>query len=236
MLLVYAFACHSGAAPHAVFKSGPNAILHGVVTGTVRVWGPAGTVERVATPGPDGTTLLGEAGPLWLVETELPAVKKAPPVEASFVESVGYRLAPVLHAKPTGALDAAKSAGVYVRSLVKVRQAGGPPLYVVSATRDEIGAGKMDGPDDVRGGANCEAVVAMVDAKAERVLSSMPLAGAQETCAVPVLVSPVDRDGDGVLDILVHGQLTTGGFAAWFALGPKGTLIAGPAESWVGIP
>ncbi len=236
MLLVYALACQPDAPSRAVFRSGSNAIVHGVRTGTVKVWGVAGTVERFATPGPHGTTLLGTAGPLWVVDADVPAVKKAPPVEAAFVESVGYRLAPILHATPTGAVDPAKSAGVYVRSLVKVRQENAPPLYVVSATRDEVGAGKMDGPKDVRAGGNCEAVVAMIDAEAQAVISSLPLPGAAETCAVPVIAPPVDRDGDGTLDVLVHGQLATKGFAAWFVLGPKGSLVAGPAESWSAIP
>lgn len=228
-MLGLALACASDPLPAGVYRSGPNAVVRGERTGTVRVWGPQGTVQRVASPGPEGTTLLGEAGPVWIVEGEVPAPTKASPVSAALVESVGFHLGPLVGAKPTGAPDAARSSGVWVRSTVKLRQELSPPIYVASATRDVSGKG------DDRTGENCVAVVATIDAKATTVLSSHALSGARQSCAVPVVVPPVDRDGDGVLDVMVHGQNGNRGFRAWFRL-VDGKLEAGPADAWEGIP
>jgi hypothetical protein len=156
-------------------------------------------------------------------------------LDAALIERAGFKLRGILGTTSTGAKDAARSAGVYVRSMVKVRRDAAPPIYVVTATRDDVGAGRMDGPSDVREGANCTALVATFDAKVEVVTSHVMLADAQATCAVPVLVAPVDLEGDGVHDALVHGQLGEKGFRAWFSLGPKG-LVAGAHERWDSIP
>lgn len=229
MFALLALGCDSEPLPAGVYRSGPNAVVRGERTGTVKVWGPQGTLERVATPGPDGTTLLGEAGPVWVVEGDVAAAVKAAPVAAALVESVGFRLGPLVGATATGAPDAARSSGVWVRSTVKVRQELAPPVYLASATRDVSGKG------DDRTGENCVSVIATLDAKATEVLSSHRLAGAEQTCAVPVVVPPVDRDGDGTPDVMVHGQHGNRGFRAWFRLA-DGKLEPGPTDVWESIP
>jgi hypothetical protein len=235
-------ACSSDPPALGVYRSGPNAVARGARTGEVLVWGATGTSRRVASPGADGTVLLGEDGPLWVVDREVPAPKKAAPVTAVMVESAGYRMRALLvpaDAAPlpagVAAPDAAKSGGVYVRSVVKVRQEHAPPVYVVTATGDDVGAGQFDGPKDVRAGANCKAALGLLDDKGNTLLSSTLLAAATRTCAVPVVVPPVDRDGDGVMDVLVHGQNGNKGFRSWFRM--EGTkLVPGPEDVWEGIP
>jgi hypothetical protein len=241
MLLFYALgllACGGDELTRGVYRSGPNAISRSAPLGEHLVWGPAGTARRIATAADGGAVWLGEAGGLWIVDREVAAPPKATPVAAALVERAGFRMREVL--QPAGANaaatpDAARSAGVYVRSVVKVRQRAAPPVYVVSATGDEVGAGRFGGPEDVRSGAACRAAVAVLDDKAERVLSSHLLPGAERTCAVPTVLSPVDLQGDGGRDILVHGQRDHAGFRAWFELADT-TLVVGPAESWEEIP
>ncbi len=224
-----------------VYRSGPNAVARGARSAEVLVWGTAGTLRRVPTAA-DGASLLGEAGPLWIVDRELPAPPKALPVSAVMVERAGFRMKEVLApptptATPAGASapDAAKAGGVYVRSVVKQRRDGAPPVYIVSATGDEVGAGRFDGPADVRQGENCKAALGIIDDKGEKLLSSVPLDAATRTCAVPVVVPPIDRDGDGVLDVLVHGQHEKKGFRSWFRI--EGTkLVPGPEDVWEAIP
>ncbi|MDP2310501.1 MAG: hypothetical protein Q8P18_31070 [Pseudomonadota bacterium] len=240
--LLLLVACQREPASLGVYRSGPNAIAKGSRAEPVRVWGTGGTQLRVPTAGAAGTVLLGEAGPLWIVDRDVPAPAKAPPVAAAMVESAGFRMKGLLVPADTAPLvagaaapDAAKSGGVYVRSVVKVRQDKAPPIYIVTATGDEVGAGAYAGPADVRKGENCKAAVGLLDSKGEVLLSAVLLTGATRTCAVPMVVPPVDRDGDGVLDVLVHGQNGTGGFRSWFRIDGT-TLVAGPEDVWETIP
>lgn len=242
LTLLLLLSCQREPASLGVYRSGPNAVVKGARAEEVLVWGTGGTVKRIPTAGASGNALLGEAGPLWIVDREVPAPIKATPVSAVMVEHAGFRMKPLLvpaSAPPVAAgasaPDAAKSGGVYVRSLVKVRQKSGPPIYIVTATGDEVGAGAFDGPADVRKGENCKAALGLLDSKGTELLSSTLLAAATRTCAVPVVVPPVDRDGDGVLDFLVHGQNGNKGFRSWFRMDGT-TLVAGPEDVWENIP
>lgn len=238
LALLSLLACGGPPSP-GVYRSGPNAVTRGPREGEVLVWGTAGTQKRVATEGPSGSVYLGESGPLWVVDHDLPAPVKAFPVDATVVESVGFRMKSLLvepgSVPNSPVADAARSSGVYVRSTVKVRQAKGPPHYLVTATGDEVGAGLFGGPPDVREGASCKAALAVFDHKGEEMFASVPLTAATRTCAVPVIVPPIDRDGDGTMDVLVYGQNGDKGFRSWFALVGKG-LVAGPEDVWEGIP
>ncbi len=236
MLLLLALACSPAPASLGVYRSGQNAVTHGARAGTVRAWGAAGTLERLASPGPGGTTFLGEAGPLWLVDRDVPAPPKAPVVAAPIVERAGWRMRELLGAVSTGGPDPVRGSGVYVRSVVKTRRENAPPVYVVAATRDTQGSGLYNGPAEKREGANCEAAVGTMDDKGERLLSAVKLEVATRLCVVPTVLGPVDLDANGISDVLVYGQTGQKGFRAWFELHPDGTLVAGPADSWDTIP
>ena len=215
---------------------GPNAVIRGRRSGEVRVWGPQlGTVTRSASDAGSGASALGQAGALWRVDGEVPALPKPFAVDAALVERAGFRLREVLGTHDQGNVDAARTGGVYVRSTVKVRRKNAPPVYLVTGTVDTVGAGRMGGPPDVRAGENCRAAVAMLDLKLEKVLSSHLLDDATATCAVPVIAAPVDIDADGVDDALVYGQQGNRGFRAWFRLTGE-TLVPGPRERWDDIP
>lgn len=241
LLLLTLLACRDEPPSLGVYRSGPNAVTRDALKQDVLVWGAAGTFKRVPTQAPGGASYLGEAGPLWIVDREIPAPVKAVPVDAAMVERAGFRLrevlAPAATATPAGASapDAAKAGGVYVRSMVKVRRTGAPPVYVVTATGDEVGAGRFDGPQDVRRGENCRAAVGLLDHTGEKLLASARLDAATRTCAVPQVVPPVDRDGDGVQDVLIHGQNGDKGFRTWFRLEGAG-LAPGPEDAWESIP
>ncbi|MFZ5477075.1 MAG: hypothetical protein ACOZNI_09900, partial [Myxococcota bacterium] len=127
LALLLLAACDRADPPRGVYRSGPNAVTAGAWTGEVKVWGPEGTRARVATEGPGGATLLGEAGPLWIADGEWPTPPKAPAVDAAMVERAGFRMQEVLGTRSTGAPDAARQGGVYVRSVVKVRRDKAPP-------------------------------------------------------------------------------------------------------------
>jgi len=202
----------------------------------LKLWGPEGTVTRTPSRGQGDTTLLGEAGPLWVVERDLPAPPKPAVVAAPVVERAGWRMRELLGAASSGGIDPARGSGVYVRSVLKVRRENDAPVYVVSATGDTAGAGLYGGPAEVREGKNCEAAVGVMDFKGEALLSAVKLEEATRLCVIPVVVPPVDRDGDGLQDVLVHGQSGTKGFRAWFTLHPDGTLVAGPHDAWDAIP
>lgn len=240
-LLLTLLACKDDDPSFGVYRSGPNAVARGARTEAVLVWGTAGTLSRVPTEAPGGASYLGESGPLWIVDRDLPAPPKAVPVAAAMVERAGFRmrelLVPADAATPLGASapDAAKAGGVYVRSMVKVRRHAAPPVYVVTATGDEVGAGRFDGPADVRRGENCRAALGLLDDKGEKLLASVSLAAATRTCAVPQVVPPIDRDGDGVLDVLIHGQNENKGFRTWFRIDGT-TLVPGPEDVWEAIP
>jgi hypothetical protein len=242
-LLSSLLACHGDVpAPKGVYHSGADAVARGVAPGPVKVWGPAGTQERTATAGKDGTVTLDASGPVWIVDHDVPAPAKANPVDAKYVESASFHLKELL--VPAGSApavagaappDAARTGGVYVRSMVKVRREMAPPIYVVTATGDEVGAGRFDGPKDVRTGENCRAAIAVMDAKVEKRLYGALLDAATKVCAVPVLLPPVDLDGDGVLDVLVYGQNGTKGFRSWFRI-VGDELVPGATDSWEAIP
>ncbi len=235
-MLLLLLAC-STAAPHkGVYASGPNAIVPESLTGDVRLWGPDGMVTRTATSGPGRSTLLGAPGPLWRFDRDVPAAPRQPTIPAALVERSGIRLKAVLGTSGAPSVDAARPGGVYVRSIIKTRQAHAPPILVVSATGDDVGAGRYGGPADVRTGNNCKAAFASVDAAANGVLSSHVLEDATRICAVPFVLGPVDTDGDGGQDFLVYGQEKQAGFRAWFTLLPDGSLIAGEHEVWEAIP
>ena len=227
-----------GGEPDAgVYTSGKNAVARGSLATPIAVWSPAlGTVERVPTPGPAGSSLLGEAGPLWQTSLTLGAVDKGGPVPAALVERVGFRFREVLGGSATAEIDPARSAGVSVRSVVKVRRALAPPVYLAVATAGSHGIPGVAGRSPVTSPADCVAALAVVDHEAERVLGSVPVPGAAATCAVPTLTAPVDLDGNGVLDVLVHGQSEHKGFRAWFAVQADGTLEPGPTSVWMDIP
>ncbi|MSQ03188.1 MAG: hypothetical protein EXR71_15075 [Myxococcales bacterium] len=237
MLLALLLACPPSPPDGGVYRSGTNAVARGAITAPVMLWGAAGTVTRAPTPGPEGSTLLGEAGPLWIVDRELPAVEKGGPVPAALVERAGFRLREVLGSHTTREIDPARGAGVSMRSVVKMRRRLAPPVYIAVATVGAHGipaAGGGRAPVGDPG--DCKAAVAVLDAEAEGTMSTFPLPGAEASCAVPVLTAPVDRDGDGVLDILVHGQTEHAGFRAWFAVGDDGVLKPGPTSLWTEIP
>ncbi len=219
-----------------VYRSGANAVVRGVREGEIKVWGPDGTHTRSASPAPAGNSFVGQAGALWIVDSNVPAPVRAPPVTAVLVERAGFRLQEVLGTQPSGSPDAARAGGVYVRSTVKVRRAKAPPVYLVTATVDPEGAGRVGGPADRRSGAACRGAVAVVDDDAAKLLWSQVLEEAEATCAVPVLLPPVDREGDGGQDVLVYGQLKNAGFRRWFSLDADGSLVAGERESWLEIP
>lgn len=223
-------------ATQGVYRSGPNAIVQGRFEGRVKVWGPEGTVERLASDGPGRTTLLGQAGPLWRVDREVPAPPRAPIVPATVVERAGFRMKEVLGTGTTGALDPAKAGGVYVRSVVKLRRQFAPPIYLVAATVDTAGAGRRGGPPEVRAGEDCQAAVGVMDDKGETLLSAHRLESAARVCAVPMLLHPVDLDGDEKLDLLAYGQNGAAGFRTWFVVHQDGTLVKGADEAWEGIP
>lgn len=236
LLALVAAGCSRPPERHGVYRSGANAIVSGTHTGEVMVWGPEGTVTRLASPAPGGNTLLGAEGPLWQVDHDVPAPPRAAVVAATTVERAGFRMQEILGTRTTGAVDPAKAGGVYVRSVVKVRRTNEPPVYLVSATGDEVGAGKMGGPPDVRAGANCKAAVGVIDAKADGLISGVELKEATRICAVPSVVPPVDIDADGKLDVLVYGQNGAKGFRSWFRLEADGTLVPTQEEVWEDIP
>lgn len=232
-----ALACSRPPETHGVYRSGENAITPGARSGELKLWGPSGTVTRQASEGPGGSTLLGQAGPLWIATGDWPAPPKALAVEASLVERIGFRLAEVLGTKASGAKDAAKSAGVYVRSVVKVRQPDGPPLYIAAGTVDTSGEGQWAAPKgQERAGEACRAALVVTDHTAEKAVAQVELPLATSTCVIPLVVPPVDVDGDGVRDLLLYGQKDNKGFRTWFKLQKNGTLEKGLEESWEGIP
>lgn len=235
-MLLLLLACAGAPPGPGVYRSGANAIVRGEAGAPLKLWGPEGTVTRTPSAGPGGTTLLGQAGPLWVVETDIPAPPKPAVVAATVVERAGWRMRELLGATPTGGIDPARGSGVYVRSVLKVRRENAPPVYVVSATGDTAGAGLYGGPTEVREGKNCEAAVGVMDFKGEKLVSAVRLEDATRLCVIPVVVPPVDLDGNGLPDVLVHGQTDQKGFRAWFALHPDGTLVAGPHDAWDAIP
>lgn len=234
MLLL--LACHPEPPGSGVYRSGANAVVRGERSGELRVWGSDGTHLRMTSPGPAGSSFVGQAGGLWIVDRDLPAPPRAAAVQAALVETIGFRLKPLLGAEGGSALDPARSAGVWVRSVVKVRQKMAPPVYVVSGARDDVGAGRLGAGPVQRQGEDCRAVVAILDHEAETVIASMSLDLATRLCLVPSLVPPVDRDGDGGQDLMVHGQDGARGFRSWVELKPGPTLELGPQDSWEAIP
>jgi hypothetical protein len=235
LLLLSLLACAPEPEARGVYRSGPNAVLPGAHANEVRLWGPAGTVSRIPSAAPGGHSFVGQAGPLWRVDRDVPAPVKSFPVDAAVVESIGFRFGELLGTRSTGAVDPAKAGGVFVRTALKVRRKNAPPVYVSSATGDEVGAGRLGGPPDVRAGKNCEAAVALLDAKGEKLLSGLRLDEATRICAVPVVTGPVDLDGDGGQDFLVHGQNGNKGFRAWFSLRGE-TLVPGSSEVVEDLP
>ncbi len=236
MVLPLVVACSLPTADLGVYRSGPNAIARGELAGEVLLWGPAGTTRRVPTPDGQGNSLLGESGPLWRVDREVPAPEKATPVTAALAERASFRMREALGAVAMAQPEADRASGVALRSMVKVRQHLAPPVYLVVATRGQHGipgpGGKRSAVTDPR---DCDTVIAVLDADLSTVLSSSAVPGAASTCGVPTLLAPVDRDGDGTLDVIAFGQAEGKGFRQWFAL-RDGGLDPGPSSTWTAIP
>jgi hypothetical protein len=238
--LLAAFAC-SQPEVHGVYRSGANAIVNGKIEGTFRLWGPEGVVDRVASAGPGRTTYLGEAGPLWLIgpveaAASWPAPGRAATLDAALVESAGWKLGERLGAIPTGAPDPARANGMYVRSMSKVARKNQPPIYVVAATRDTVGAGRRGGPEAPRSGDDCKAYAATVDNRATVIKALVDLADATAMCVPPRAVTAIDKEGDGGSDLLIHGQAGADGFRTWISVGNDGAIQLGASERWKGIP
>ncbi|MSQ04286.1 MAG: hypothetical protein EXR71_20800 [Myxococcales bacterium] len=235
-MLLFLLACPAPPSDLGVYKSGANAVVRGTYTEPVRLWSAAGTVTRVPSPGPPGTTFLGEAGPLWVVDHDVAAVLKGAPVPAALVERAGFRLRELLGAAPTSEIDPVRGAGVSMRSMVKMRRNLAPPVYLAVATRGDHGIPGKAGPSPVNSPEDCKAVLAILDAEASSTLSSVLLPDPEATCAVPILAPPTDLDGDGDMDVLVYGQSEKRGFRAWFSISSEGTLTPGPRSVWSEIP
>ena len=235
-MLWLVIACASPPRDLGVYKSGANAIVRGEYRDPLTLWGPGGTVTRVPTAGPNGTTLLGQAGPLWIVDRELAGQEKGPAVPAALVERAGFRMRDVLGGSPGPEIDPVRGAGVSVRSLVKMRRKLAPPVYLASATLGAFGIPGPNGVSRVESPEDCKAAIAVLDADAGKTLASVLLPAAEATCAVPVLAPPVDLDGEGTPDVLVHGQSGKQGFRAWFSVSNDGKLTAGPSSTWTDIP
>lgn len=133
---------------------------------------------RVLEGAPEAAVLAPPAG--------APAVvpPKPPAVPAPLVEAALWRVDELLPAAdaftpidPNAA--PAKARGVELGSVVKTRRRGAPPVLVVSGER------------------SCTAVLAVLDAKATKVLASQLVPG---PCAVPRVLPPADLDGDGALE------------------------------------
>lgn len=236
MLWLALLACSTSPPDLGVYKSGANAVVRGRYTEPVTLWGPDGSVTRVPTPGPDGTSLLGASGPMWVVPKELPKPEKGAPVPAAIVERAGFRLRDVLGSQPGTDIDPVRSAGVALRSVVKMRRELAPPVYLAVATLGKHGIPGPNGTSPVENPSDCKAALAVLDHDVATTLSSMPLPEAEVTCAVPVLIGPVDYDGDGAQDILVAAQSGKKGFRAWFRIDNDGKLTAGPTSTWSDIP
>lgn len=229
----------SPVADRGVYRAGPNATAHYYAAdgAKVKMWGPAGTVERIGTTAAKGFTLFGESGPLWIVDRDLPAEEKRAPVTAAIAERAGFRMREVLGGTAGTEIDPARSAGVMLRSVLKVRRHLAPPVYVAVATRGQHGVPGPGGsrspvttPDD------CVGAVAVLDAELATVLDSKLLPFAASTCAVPVAAGPVDLDGNGALDVLVHGQAEQKGFRNWYGIDSSGKLVDGPFDHQEALP
>jgi len=236
VLWLVLLACSSSPPDLGVYKSGANAIVKGSYSQPVKLWGPEGTVTRVPTPGPNGTTLLGASGPLWVVEKDEEKPTKGAPVPAAIVERAGFRLRDVLGTHAGEQIDPARSAGVALRSVVKMRRKLAPPVYLAVATFGQHGIPGPNGRSPVTSPEDCKSALAVLDADVGKTLSTLPIPGAEATCAVPVLIGPIDLDGDGGEDVLIAGQAENKGFRAWFHVEQNGTLTAGPTSTWSEIP
>lgn len=201
------------------------------------MWGPQGTLTRVATRGSRGFTLFGEAGPLWIVDRDLPAEDRRAPVTAAIAERAGFRLREVLGGTTGADIDPARSAGVTLRSVMKVRRHLAPPVYVAVATRGQHGVLKTDGTRAaVLKADDCVGAIAVLNAELAKVVDHKIIGEAETTCAVPVLAGPVDLDNDGRLDVLAHGQSENRGFRRWYGIDPEGKLVPGPWDQQDGVP
>lgn len=109
------------------------------------------------------------------------APSRPPAVPAPLVEAALWRVDTLLpEADSFTPIDPnaapAKARGIELGSVVKTRRRGAPPVLVVSGER------------------SCTAVLAVLDAKATRVLTSQIVPG---VCGVPRVLPPADLDGDG---------------------------------------
>lgn len=235
MLVLALLAC-SLAPDVGVYRSGRNAVVRGELEGEVMLWGPEGTVKRTPTIDEQGNSWVGEAGPLWRTSREIPAPEKAAPVTAALAERASFRMREVIGAEASAYPEADRASGVALRSMIKVRQDLAPPVYLVVATRGQHGIPQPGGGvSPVKDPRDCQASLAILDAEMEKVIASIPVDGATVSCAVPSLLSPVDKDGDGGRDIIVHGQSEGSGFRQWFAIDGN-QLVPGAGSAWTEIP
>jgi hypothetical protein len=145
----------------------------------------AASVDAAAAPDRCGGSVLKDA-PTAAVLAPPPGSPettphKPPAVPAALVEAALWRVDTLLpEADSFTPIDPnaapAKARGVELGSVVKTRRRGAPPVLVVSGER------------------SCTAVLAVLDAKATRVLASQLVPG---VCDVPRVLPPVDLDGDG---------------------------------------
>lgn len=134
-------------------------------------------------------------------------------ISAAVVEAAAWRLDEVLPARDryspaSSGADPALQRGVSLGSVVKLRRFGGPPVLVVSGSRD------------------CTGVLALLDREAKTVLDSTTVEG---LCGTPRVLPPADIDGDGQLETALFSD--THVLLARLPLSSAKAAIT-PVQSW----